>query len=138
MRTINKRLEKLEARFAPLAETLDESRAAHLRAKLRLLVGRVGEPLVAQLESLLEEVGPNRFHAELIRANLSAYGSVQTPHESLAETLARALGIGMRKLRARIQQGQLGLVSRFEKSEIATDNDGTLLKILLSRGRAAF
>jgi hypothetical protein len=93
-----------------------------LRAKLRLLAGHVGEPLVAQLERLLEEVGPNRFHAELIRAYLSADGFVQGPLESLAETLTRALGIGMRELRARIQQGQFGLVSRFEKSEIATDN----------------
>jgi hypothetical protein len=122
MRTISRRLEKLEARFAPLVETLDESRAADLRAKLRLLAGHVGEPLVAQLERLLEEVGPNRFPAELIRAYLSADGFVQAPNESLAETLTRALGIGMRELRSRIQQGQLGLVSRFEKSEIATDN----------------
>ena len=70
MRTISRRLEKLEARFAPLAATLNESRAADLRAKLRLLAGRVEEPLVAQLERLLEEVGPNRFHAEFIRAYL--------------------------------------------------------------------
>ena len=122
MRTINKRLEKLEARFAPLAATLDESRTADLRAKLRLLAGHVGEPLVAQLERLLEEVGPKRFHAQLIRAYLSTYGIVQGPLESLAETLTRVLGIGMRELRARIQQGQLGLVSRFEKSGIAADN----------------
>jgi hypothetical protein len=122
MRTISRRLEKLEARFAPLVETKDERRAADLRAKLHLLVGHVGEPLVAQLERLLEEVGPNRFPAELIRAYLSADGFVQGPHESLAETLTRALGIVMRELRSRIQQGQLGLVSRFEKSEIAADN----------------
>ena len=121
MRTISRRLEKLGARFAPLAKTLDERRAADLRAKLRLLAGHVGEPLVAQLERLLEGVGPNRFHAELIRAYLSADGFVQAPNESLAETLTRALGIGMPELRARIKQGPLGLVNRFEKSEIAAN-----------------
>jgi len=56
-------------------------------------------------EFLEREVGPNRFPAELIRAYLSAYGFAQTPLESLAETLARALGIGMSELKVRLQQG---------------------------------
>ena len=119
MRTISRRPEKLEARFAPLAETEHGRRAADLHASLRRLAGHLGEPLVAQLEGLLEEIGPDQFHNELLRAELIANGFVQGPNESLADTVGRALGIGMKELKVCVVQGRVGaaLVERFRQPE---------------------
>ena len=124
MRTISRRLEKLEARFAPLAETEHERRAADLHASLHRLAGHLGEPLVAQLEGLLEEIGPDQFRTELIRAHLSANGFVQGPNESLADTVCRALGIGMKELKVCVAQGRVGtaLLDRFRQPGTAVDN----------------
>lgn len=120
MRTISGRLEKLEKILAFLVAKEDERGAASLRARLRGLAKRVGEPVVARLEKFLEEVGPGRFHTELIRVQLSAHGFVQGPKESLAETCARALGISPLELRVRLVQGKLGLESLRGSNESRT------------------
>ena len=44
---------------------------------------------------------------DTIRELLSAAGFAQEPTESLAETMARALGITCRELRVRMSQGRL-------------------------------
>jgi len=76
-----------------------------LRAKLRRLAKCVREPMIAQLERILDGIGPETFHLELIRARFDAYGFIHDRNESLAETCARALQISMSELRDRLERG---------------------------------
>jgi hypothetical protein len=56
----------------------------------------------------LEALGPVGLWCETARRFLADHGFVQSQHESLAETMARALEIGIEELRALIAQGQIG------------------------------
>jgi len=64
---------------------------------------------------MLEKLGPAGLWRETVRSLLADHGLVQTDHESLAETVARALDIGTDELRVCIAQGQIGsvLLERF-------------------------
>lgn len=115
MRTISKRLEKLERTFAPIAEDEADNQAADLRARIRLSAPSIGQPVAAELEKLLDEVGPQRFHTELHRAHLIAHGFVQGANESLAETTCRAAGISSEDLKARMFEGRSGMAFVYEQ-----------------------
>lgn len=93
MRTLTRRLEKLEKTLAPLVVNKTDD-AADLRASIRHSAKDIGQPLAAQFEELLDEIGPYQFQLELHRAYLLAHGFVQDPvRESLADTTCRAAGI---------------------------------------------
>lgn len=109
MRTISRRLEKLEKTLAFLVEEQDDGGAARIRAWIRGLATQVGDPVVEQLEKFLDEVGPEGFHLELIRGHLIAHGFPQHPNESLAETMSRAAGIAPVELKARLREGRTGM-----------------------------
>jgi hypothetical protein len=115
MRTIDKRLEKLERTFAPLAGDKTDNQAADLRARIRRSASSIGQPAAAELEKLLDEVGPQRFHTELHRAHLIAHGFVQNTNESLAETTCRAAGISPEELKARMFEGKAGMAFVYEQ-----------------------
>ncbi len=115
MRTISKRLEKLERTFAPIAEDQADNQAADLRARIRCSAPSIGQPAAAELEKLLDEIGPQRFHTDLHRAHLIAHGFVQDTNESLAETTCRAAGISSEELKARMFEGRSGMAFVYEQ-----------------------
>src|ERR1039457_3358568 len=108
MRTILRRLQKLEKKFVPAApvETeWDEWDMAGIRDKLLDRVKPRGELAVAQLRTELEQLGPSGLWIEIARCHLREHGFVQNDEEGFAETLARALGISLPELRLCIAQG---------------------------------
>ena len=115
MRTLTRRLEKLEKTLAPLVVNKTDD-AADLRASIRHSAKDIGQPLAAQLEELLDEIGPYQFQLELHRAYLLAHGFVQDPvRESLAGTTCRAAGIRPEELRARMSEGRSGMEYVYEQ-----------------------
>jgi hypothetical protein len=125
MRTISRRLEKLEKVFARVAKSEDTwGSMAEFRDQLLRLAKQRGEPSVAGLREELEQLGPSGLWREAARGYLSDHGFVQSRSESFAETMARALGISTHELRVCIAEGRIGsaLVDRFRDPVIATDN----------------
>ena len=125
MRTISRRLSKLEKVFAPAIESETTwGNMARVRDKLLRLAGQRGTAAAAQLKVELDAMGPTGLWREAVRSHLADHGFVQDPSESLAETTARALGIDSLELRAYMEQGRLGaaLLARFRQPGIATDN----------------
>lgn len=120
MRTIGKRLERLERTFAPLVnKEANWGRMARFRDELLRNAEHRSAAAVAQLKKEMDERGPLGLWFDVARSHLRDHGFVQTDHESFAETMARALGIDSEQLKACIAQGQIGamLVNRFKDSQ---------------------
>jgi hypothetical protein len=109
MRSLNKRLQKLEMVLARRAVGDDDwAGMAFLREQILHLAEAWGESRVAEMEAQLDSLGPLGLWREVCRSVLADHGFVQTGHESLAETMARALDINTDELRVCIAQGQIG------------------------------
>jgi hypothetical protein len=125
MRKIANRLEKLEKVFARVAASATIwGSMAKFRDKLLLLAEQRGAPSVAELREELEQLGPSGLWLEAARDYLSDHGFIQSGNESLALTMARALGISTHELRVCIAEGRIGsaLLERFREPVITTDN----------------
>ena len=123
MRTISRRLEKLEKVFVRVAKSEDTwGSMAEFRDQLLRLAEQRGEPSVAGLREELEQLGPSGLWRETARGYLSDHGFIQTGNESFAQTMARALGISTHELRICIVDGRIGLalLERFRDPVIAT------------------
>ena len=100
MKTICRRLQKLEKTLAPgITGEIDWGRMAGVRESLLSAAEPHGMPAVVQLRTELDELGPWGLWRETARYHLREHGFVQCDGESFAETMARALGIGVRELR---------------------------------------
>ena len=124
MKAISKRLAKLETVFAPVVESEDTwGSMAEFRDRLLRLAEQRGEPPIAELREQLEQLGPLGLWREAARGYLSDHGFVQTGNESLAATMARALGISTHDVRICIADGRIGsaLQERFRAPENTTD-----------------
>src|SRR5258706_11920974 len=122
MKTISRRLEKLEKTFAPRVEREAAWGAmTKFRDQLLRLAEQRGTAPIAQLKEELDAMGPIGLWFETVRSYLCDHGFVQGPSESLAETTARALGIDSSELRVCMAQGQLGaaLMDRFRQPGLA-------------------
>jgi hypothetical protein len=124
MRKIVNRLEKLELVFARVAAsaTIWGGMAA-VRDRLLQLAEQRDAPSAAALREELERLGPVWLWRETVRGYLSDHGFVQSGNESLAQTMARALGISAHELRICIAENRIGsaLLERFREPENTTD-----------------
>ena len=83
MKTICRRLEKLEKTFAPAAELETKwGNFAEIRDKLLRLAGHHGSAAVAQLRTELDALGPTGLWRETVRHHLQENGFVQQANES--------------------------------------------------------
>ena len=125
MKTLGKRLERLERSFAVrIGDSDDWGGLAKVRDEMLRRAERLGEPRCSEFRTKLDALGPTGLWCQGVRGLLAEHGIVQAGDESLAETVARALDIGTDELRACIAQGRIGsaLLQRFEECGIATDN----------------
>ena len=125
MKGISKRLAKLETVFARVAKSEDMwGSMVEVRERLLKLAEQRGEPHVAQLREELEQLGPLGLWREAARGYLSDHGFIQTGNESLAATMARALGLTTHELRNCIAENRIGtaLLDRFREPLLAADN----------------
>ena len=116
MKTIRKRLQKLERSLAPGSSDNDNwSSMACIRDEILLSAKRLGIPRVTEIAEELNALGPTGLWRETLRACLEDRGFVQTQEESFAETIARALAIEIDELRFCIANGQVAaaLLHRF-------------------------
>jgi hypothetical protein len=97
---------------------------AKFRDRLLQLADHRDASSVAALREVLERLGPAGLWLETARCYLRDHGFVQSGNESLAQTMARALGISTHELRICIAENRVGaaLLARFRDPEIATDN----------------
>ena len=88
---------------------------AKFRDELLRLAAQRGEPSLAAVAEELEELGPLGLWREAARGYLCDHGFVQSANESLAQTMARALGISTHELRICIADGRIvsTLLDRF-------------------------
>jgi len=125
MRKIVNRLEKLEKVFARMAAsaTIWGSMAA-VRDRLLQLAEKRDPPSVEALQEELERLGPAGLWLETARGYLCDHRFVQSGNESLAQTMARALGISTHELMNCIADGRIGsaLLNRLREPRIAADN----------------
>lgn len=125
MRTITRRLLNLENVFTPAVH--DDGNVwgemVGVRDELLRVAEQQDRATVAQLKEELDVLGPRGLWLEAARHHLRDNGFVQSAPESFAETMARALGIGVYELRVWMEQGRVGeaLLERF-KQNIASDN----------------
>jgi len=125
MRTITRRLLNLEKVFAPAVQS-DENEwgeMAAVRDELLRVAEQQDAASVTQLKEELDGLGPTGLWLEVVRSHLRDNGFVQSDTESFAETMARALGIGVCDLRLWIEQGPVGeaLLERFKQHNIASE-----------------
>jgi len=124
MRKIVNRLEQLEQVFARVAAsaTIWGSMAA-VRDRLLQIAEERDPPSLATLREELERLGPAGLWLETARGYLCDHEFVQSGNESLAQTMARALGISTHELRICIAEGRIGsaLLERFRGAENTTD-----------------
>ena len=116
MKTISRRLQKLERSFAYLARGGDEWGAlARFRDETIGCAEQLGAACGAEIRAELDELGPAGLWRETARSLLADCGFDQSAEESFAETMARALGIDTDQLRILIAQGQIAsvLLERF-------------------------
>jgi hypothetical protein len=119
------RLEKLEKVFAHVAGSATIwGSMAKFRDKLLLLAEQRDAPSVAALREELDRLGPAGLWRETARGYLCDHGFVQSGNESLAQTMARALGISTHELRICIAENRVSaaLLERFREPGIAADN----------------
>jgi hypothetical protein len=125
MKTISKRLQRLETLFAPRAEKEDDwGGMAGVRDEMLRVAALQGETNAAETKRHLDALGPHGLWLEPVRGYLKDHGFVQSGGESFAETIARALRISSHELAAWIAQGRIGsaLLERFSGPGVATDN----------------
>jgi hypothetical protein len=103
--TIKRRIQDLETTLARSAETARNTLADAIRARLRGLAKFVGKESAAQAEAFLDEIGPENFTRETIKAILRSYGYERRPNESLAEAMAHAMGLTSSELKDHLHQG---------------------------------
>src|ERR1700730_15912958 len=118
MRTIGRRLEKLEKVFARVARSEDTwGRMAEFRDDLLRRAEQTDKSSAAREQ--LEQLGPSGLWREAARGYLCDHGFVQSGNESFAQTMARALGISTHELRGCIAEGRIGsaLLERFKEPE---------------------
>ena len=118
MRKIANRLEKLEKVFARVAASATIwGSMAKFRDKLLLLAEQRDARSVAALREELDRLGPAGLWRETARGYLCDHGFVQSANESLAQTMARALGINTDELRVCIAENRIGkaLLDRFRE-----------------------
>jgi hypothetical protein len=126
MRIISKRLKRLEKIFARVAESGTVwGSMAKFRDSLLQLAEQSDAASVAALREELERLGPSGLWRETARGYLCDHGFVQSGKESLAQTMARALGISTHELRICIAENRVGaaLLDRFREPGIAADNE---------------
>ncbi len=101
-----------------------DQQTADFRDELLRLAEPRGEPPVGKLRQQLEQLGPSGLWCETARGYLYDHAFIQSGNESLAQTMARALGISTHELRVCIAEGQIGsaLLERFREPRIAADN----------------
>ena len=119
MRTVSKRLQKLEMVLARRAVGDDRwGGMAFLRDRLLRVAEPWGESRVAEMKAQLDSLGPRGLWCEVCRTFLADHKIVQSGDESLAETIARALGIDSSDLTVLFQEGRIGkaLIDRFPLS----------------------
>jgi hypothetical protein len=124
MRKIVNRLEKLEMIFARVAASVTLwGGMAKFRDRLLLLAEQRDALSVAALREELDRLGPAGLWRETARGYLCEHGFVQSGNESLAQTMARALGISTHELRNCIAENRVGaaLLERFREPENTTD-----------------
>ena len=97
---------------------------AEVRDRLLQLAEERDARSVAKLTEELEELGPLGLWRETARGYLADHGFIQTANESVAATMARALGISTHELRVCIAEGRIGSawLERFREPGIAADN----------------
>jgi hypothetical protein len=107
MKVISKRLQRLETLFAPRADKEDAwGGLANVREEMLNHAARLGEPRCSEIRTEMDTLGPEGLWREAVRSLLMDHGFVQNRHESLAETVARAVHIGTDELRVCIAQGK--------------------------------
>jgi hypothetical protein len=124
MRKIVNRLEKLEKVFARVAASATIwGSMAKFRDRLLQLAEHRDASSVAALREELERLGPGGLWRETARGYLCDYGFTQSGNESLAQTMARALGINTDELRICIAENRIGaaVLKRFSGTGDATD-----------------
>jgi hypothetical protein len=124
MRKIVHRLEKLEQVLARVAKARTTwGGMAKFRDRLLLLAEQRDALSVAALREELDRLGPAGLWRETARGYLCEHGFVQSGNESLAQTMARALGISTHELRNCIAENRVGaaLLERFREPENTTD-----------------
>ena len=108
MKTISRRLQKLESLLAPRVEKQDDwGSMAVVRDKIVRHAERSSESCGNAIREELDKLGPAGLWRETVRSLLADHGFVQNCDESFAETMARVLGIGTDQLRILIAQGQI-------------------------------
>ncbi len=120
MKTISRRLQKLESVLAPQAiEENAWGSMVSFRDELLRRADREGEAHAVSIGQKLDELGPHGLYCELVRSFLAHHEIVERGDESFAETIARALGIDTGDLSALIARGQMGsaLLDRFRGPE---------------------
>ncbi len=118
MKTLSKRLQRLETLFAPQADKENDwGGMAGVRDEMLRIAALQGEAIEAEAKRHLDAIGPDGLWREGVRSYLRDHGFVQSNDESLAETTARALGITTQELAACISQGRIGsvLLDRFRE-----------------------
>ena len=118
MRTIDRRLVKLERIFARVADSGTVwGSMAKFRDRLLQLAEHSGASTIAAFREELERLGPAGLWLEAARGYLSDHGFAQSGNESLAQTMARALGISTHELKVCIAQDRIGptLLDRFRE-----------------------
>jgi hypothetical protein len=124
LKAITRRLKQLEQAFATAAVAQPGwGKLATLRDKLLRLVAPRGQEAVSQLKAELDQGGPTGLAIDLIKCQLADHGFKPDANESLAETIARALSISLRELRACMEEGRLfaALAEQFQRAGIASD-----------------
>jgi hypothetical protein len=124
MKALSRRLERLEKALAPVVESEDSwGRMAEFRDRLLQLAEQRDALSVAALREELDRLGPAGLWRETARGYLCEHGFIQSGNESLAQTMARALGINTDELRICIAENRIGaaLLKRFSGTGDATD-----------------
>ena len=125
MKAVTSRLSKLEKIFAPPVEVADRwGSMAELRDQFLNEAKQQGEEVYAKAKEDLDSIGPSGMRSQLILSYIKPHGFVPGPNDSVAMTIARALGIDTSQLVGYLREGRLGteLIKRFDGVEIATDN----------------
>ena len=116
MKTISRRLQKLERSFAyPARGGYEWGALARFRDEIVGRAEQVGAVYGSEIRAELEQLGPAGLLRETARSVLADHGFIQSADESFAETMARAFGIDTDQLRILIAHGQIGpaLLERF-------------------------
>lgn len=110
----------LELAFAPTPdiESTWGSMAAR-RDELLRDAEQLGPTAADELKEQLDRLGPLGLWRETARSYLQDHSFVQASSESFAETMARALGLGMSDFETCLAQGRIGnaLLNRFGSAE---------------------